>query len=58
MRLMGDSKSRKSRVGVSIWDREGNATKDGKKSITFTVEETTMDELAKIFKDKVREMSD
>jgi hypothetical protein len=55
---MGDSKSRKSRVGVSIWDREGNMTRDGKKSITFTVEETTMDELAKVFKDKVREMSE
>jgi hypothetical protein len=54
MRLMGEKNERKSRCGVTIWDREGKTTKDGKKSITFTVEETTMEELADYFKQCVR----
>ena len=53
MRLMGE-KEGKSRCGVTIWDRTGKTTKDGRKSITFTVEETTMEELSEFFKQCVR----
>jgi len=53
MRLMGEGKN-KSRVGVSIWDRQHNKTKDGRKSITFTVEDTTMEEMENFIKDAIR----
>jgi|GEM_PF-4034543 len=53
MKLMGEGKN-KSRVGISVWDREGNTTKDGRKSMTFTVEDTTMEEMEKFIKDAVR----
>lgn len=56
MRLMGE-KSKKSRVAISIWDRQGNKTSQGKQSITFTVEDTTMEELAKFIKDAIRKAS-
>ena len=56
MKLLGEG-TKKSRVSISIWDREENTTKDGKKSITFTVEETTMEELEKVVKDAIRKAS-
>jgi hypothetical protein len=56
MKLMGEG-SKKSRVAVSLWDREGNRTKDNRKSITFTIEDTTMEELEKFVKDAVRKAS-
>lgn len=57
MKLMGEG-TKKSRVAISIWDREGNTTRDGKKSITFTIEDTTMEELEKFVKDAIRKASD
>ena len=36
-------------VGVTLWDKNNRKTKSGKKSITFTVEGITMDELAEFF---------
>lgn len=54
---MGE-KTKKSRVAVLIWDREGNETSKGKKSITFTVEDTTMEELDKFVRDAIRKASD
>jgi hypothetical protein len=53
MRVLGEGKE-KSKVGISLWDRKGNKTKKGHKSITFTIEDTTMDELEKFIKDAVR----
>jgi hypothetical protein len=53
MRLMGEGQN-KSRIGISLWDREHNKTKDGRKSITFTVEDTTMEEMEKFIKDAIR----
>jgi len=53
MRVLGEGKE-KSKVGVSLWDRKGNKTKKGHKSITFTIEDTTMDELEKFIKDAIR----
>ncbi|MFH1258099.1 MAG: hypothetical protein V1658_04120 [Candidatus Micrarchaeota archaeon] len=50
---MGEGKE-KSRVAITIWDRKGNKTKSGKASITFTIEDTTMEELEKLIKDTVR----
>lgn len=53
MHIMNEG-TNKSRVGVSIWDREGKKTSKGKGSITFTVEDTTMEELEKFIKEAVR----
>lgn len=54
MHLLGEEERRKSRCGVTIWDREDKKTSSGKKSITFTVEDTTMEELEEFFKKCVR----
>jgi hypothetical protein len=56
MKLMGEGID-KSRCGISIWDRNGKKTKEGKASITFTVEDTTMEELANFIKAKIRELN-
>jgi hypothetical protein len=53
MHLMGEGKS-KSRVAITIWDRNGNPTSKGKYSKTFTVEDTTMEELEKFIKESIR----
>lgn len=53
MRLKGEGKQ-KSRVGITLWDKNELPTKAGKYSITFTVEDTTMEELEKLIKDAVR----
>ena len=53
MRLRGEGEE-KSKVAISIWDRVGKKTKNGKASITFTVEDTTMEELEKFIKDAIR----
>ena len=54
MRLMGEG-TEKSRCGVSVWDRNGKKTRDGRSSVTFTVEDTNMEELVTFIKTKVRE---
>ena len=56
MRLKGE-KIEKSRVSVTLWDKHGKTTKDGKKSVTFTVEDTTMEELEKFLKEAIRKGS-
>ncbi|MBI2547207.1 MAG: hypothetical protein HYW23_02040 [Candidatus Aenigmarchaeota archaeon] len=56
MRLMGE-KNEKSRVAVTIWDRNKLKTKDGRGSITFTIEDTTMEEIEKFVKDAIRKAS-
>ena len=56
MRIMGEEKE-KSKVGISIWDKKGKLTKNGKKSITFTVEDTTMEETEKLIKEAIRKHS-
>ncbi len=56
MKLMGEG-TEKSRCGISIWDRNGKKTKAGKSSMTFTVEDTTMEELANFIKAKIRELN-
>ena len=53
MRLMREGKE-KSRVAITIWDRNGKTTKGNRKSITFTVEDTTMEEIEKFIKDAIR----
>lgn len=55
MRLMGEKENKKSRCGVTIWDRAGKTTKNNKKSVTFTVEDTTIEELAEFIKACVRD---
>ena len=45
-----------SRVSVKIRDKAGRLTSDGKKSVTFTVLNTTVDELSDFIRNKVREV--
>lgn len=44
----------KSKVGVIIYDRSGKKNAKGKKSMSFVVNDTTMDELDKVLKNAVR----
>ncbi len=53
MKIFGEEKE-KPRVEITIKNKEGKITKEGKKSISFTVEETTMEELEKVIKDAIR----
>ena len=53
MHVMGDKKE-KSRVAVTLWDREGEKTSKNKASITFTVEDTTMEELEVFIKEAIK----
>ena len=53
MRLAEPSNS-KDKVAVTVWSRTGKLTKKGKQSHTFTVEDTSMDELSDNIKDWIR----
>lgn len=50
MRLAKAIDKTKDKVAVSVWSRTGKLTKEGKQSKTFTVEDTTMDELSESIK--------
>ena len=55
MYLRGEKeKEEKSRVKVSVWTRKGSRTKKGRKSMTFSVEDTTIEELAALIKETIR----
>jgi len=56
MHLTNDKRERGS-VAVSLGDRSGRLTSKKKKSITFGVDDTTMEELEKFIKDAVEKAS-
>lgn len=48
---------KKQEIGITIWDKQGNLTKNGKKSITFTIDglkKMTRYKLKEIFNPKAK----
>jgi len=54
MRLAKAVDNTRDKVAVTVWSRTGKLTKEGKQSKTFTVEDTTMDELSDAIKEMVK----
>jgi hypothetical protein len=53
MYLRGEQKLKNS-VGVSVWNKDGSKNKKGHYSTTFSVEDTTSDEVVELFKKAIR----